>query len=125
MDDSAKPKPLTRDCEIGIAQGIILSLITCGLYNLYWNYTQFRAMNQLLGRQEFDFAQWLLLSLVTCGLYHIYYEYKMGTALQQYLSENGYAVNANLGLVGLLLSCVGMTIVADAIYQHELNRLVA
>ena len=123
MEPTAKPLP--KDCEVGIAKGIILCLVTCGLYNLYWNYLQFRAMNTLLGRHEFDFVKWLLLSLLTCGIYHIYYEYKMGSELQIWLAQNGYEVNPNLGLVGLLLSCIGLTIVADAIYQSEINRLVA
>lgn len=118
------PRPLSQDYEISVAKGIILSLITCGLYNIYWNYTQFRAMNELLGRHEFDFVKWLLLSLITCGIYHVYYEYKMGSELQGYLVANNRAVNPNLGLVGLVLSCLGMTVVADAIYQHELNRLI-
>ena len=33
---------------------ILLSIITCGLYNIYWNYKQFEAMNKLLGREEYD-----------------------------------------------------------------------
>lgn len=118
-------KPLSKDFEVAIALGIILSILTCGLYNIYWNYRQFEAMNRLLGREEYRFVQWLLLSLVTCGLYHIYYEYKMGSDLQDYLKRNGYEINPNLPVIGLCLSCFGLSIVADAIYQHELNRLVA
>ena len=125
MDNSQQPKPLPRDYEMRIAAGIILSLVTCGLYNIYWNYRQFEAMNTLLGRREYDFVKWLLLSIITCGLFHIYYEYKMGSDLQQYLIDKGYQVNPNLGIIGLVLSCFGMTILADAIYQHELNRLTA
>lgn len=123
MNPSAKP--LRRDDEVGIALGIVLSLVTCGLYNIYWNYKQFRAMNALLGREEFSFVMWILLSIVTCGLFHIYYEYKMGAELQAWLKANGYEVTPNLAIVGLVLSCFGMTIVADAVYQHELNRLIA
>jgi len=117
-------QPLTKDFEIGIAVGIILSIVTCGLYNLYWNYKQFQAMNLLLGRHEYDFVKWLLLSIVTCGLFHIYYEYKMGSDLQMYLKQHGHEINPNLPVIGLMLSCFGLTIVADAIYQHELNRLI-
>lgn len=118
-------KPLRRDDEIGIAFGIVMSLLTCGLYNIYWNYRQFKAMNELLGREEFSFVAWLLLSIVTCGLFHIYYEYKMGSELQAWMKANGHDVSPNLALVGLALSCFGLTIIADAVYQHELNRLCA
>ncbi len=116
-------KPLTSEHQIEIATGIILSLITCGLYNIYWNYRQFAAMNALLGREEYKFVPWLLLSLVTCGLYHIYYEYKMGADLFAWLKANGADPNPNLPVLGLVLSCLGLTIIADAVYQHELNKL--
>lgn len=116
-------KPLTSDHRVEIALGIILSLVTCGLYNIYWNYKQFEAMNKLLGREEFKFVPWLLLSIVTCGLYHIYYEYKMGAELYGWLKSQGIDANPNLPVIGLVLSIFGLTIVADAVYQHELNKL--
>lgn len=121
MTDAAKP--LSSEHHIDVAIGIILSVVTCGLYNIYWNYRQMQAMNALLGRQEFDFVKWLLLSIVTCGLYHIYYEYHMGAELQTWLTQNDRPVSPNLALGGLLLSCVGLTVITDAIYQHELNKL--
>ena len=117
-------KPLHPDHHLDIAMGIILSIVTCGLYNIYWNYREFQAMNELLGREEYNFGLWFVLSLVTCGIFHIYYEYKMGSDLYAILKDRGIDANPNLPLIGLLLSIFGMTIVADAIYQHELNRLV-
>lgn len=122
MPDPAKP--LSRRFEVGIALGLILSIVTCGLYNIYWNYLQFEAMNELLGRREYDFVKWLLLSIITCGMYHVYYEYKMGRELQEYLESRGASPNPNLGLVGLFLSFFGLTVLADAVYQHELNKLI-
>lgn len=115
---------LSSEHRIDIATGIILSLVTCGLYNIYWNYRQFLAMNELLGREEYKFVPWILLTMVTCGLYHLYYQYKMGTDLYLWLKEHGREVNPNFGIIGLVLSCLGLTVVADAIYQHEFNKLV-
>ncbi|MEK7388653.1 MAG: DUF4234 domain-containing protein [Elusimicrobiota bacterium] len=114
---------LSPDHRIEIAVGIILSLLTCGLYNLYWNHRQFLAMNALLGREEYKFVPWLLLSVVTCGLYHIYYEYKMGSDLYAWLKDHGREVSPNLPVIGLALACFGLTIITDAVYQHELNKL--
>ncbi|MBI4376844.1 MAG: DUF4234 domain-containing protein [Elusimicrobia bacterium] len=119
-------KPLPREFEMGIALSLILSVITCGLYNVYWNYQQFRAMNHLLSREEYKFWPWAFLALITCGLYHIYTEYRMGADLHLYMKQRGLEeVNPNMAVIGLLLSCLGLWIVADAIYQHELNRLCA
>ena len=116
-------KTLSSEHHIEIAAGIILSLLTCGIYNIYWNYRQFLAMNALLGREEYKFVPWLLLSIITCGLYHIYYEYKMGSDLYSWLKEHDRVVNPNLPVIGLVLSCIGLTVITDAIYQHELNKL--
>lgn len=116
--------PLAKDHELDIALGIILSIITCGFYNIYWNYREFQALNSLLGREEYRFWYWLLLSIVTCGIFHIYYEYKMGSDLYAHMSERGLTVNPNLPVIGLILSIFGLTIVADAVFQHEINKLV-
>lgn len=118
-------KPLSSDYRVEVALGIVLSVVTCGLYNIYWNYVQFKAMNQLLGREEFKFVPWLLLSLITCGLFHIYYEYKQGAELYSWLKSQGLEANPNLPVYGLLLAVFGLSIVSDAIYQRELNKLCA
>ena len=119
----SETQPLSSEHRIEIAAGIILTVITCGLYNIYWNYRQMKAMNALLGREEYQFAMWLILTIVTCGLYHIYYEYKMGSDLFTWLKEHGREVSPNLAITGLLLSCFGLTVIADAVYQHEFNKL--
>ena len=116
-------KPLPPEYRVDIAVGIILSLVTCGMYNVYWNYKQMKALNVLLGREEYDFVKWLILSLITCGLYHVYYEYRMGCDLQEWLAKNNPPGSPNLSAMGLVLSLLGFTVIADAVYQHELNKL--
>ena len=117
--------PLSAEYRIDVALGILFSVLSCGLYNIYWNYRQMEAMNALLGRREYDFVKWLLLTAVTCGLYHIYYEYRMGRDLQSWLSLRGGAASPNLAAVGLALSVFGLTVIADAVYQHEFNKLIS
>lgn len=118
-------KPLTKDFELNIALGIILSIVTCALYNIWWNYRQMEALNRLLGRHEYDFVHWLILTIVTCGLYHLYYEYKMGSDLKQIMHDNGYQANDNLAVIGLVLSILGLPVICDAVYQNEINKLCA
>lgn len=116
-------RPLPGEYYVGIAVGLILSIVTCGLYNVYWQYKQISAMNVLLGRHEFDFLKWLIFSILTCGLYHVYYEYRMAASLQEWLSARGRPVSPNLALICLVLSCLSLTVIADAIIQHDLNKL--
>ena len=49
----------------------------------------------------------------------------MGSDLFNYLKTRGIEVSPNLPVIGLVLSLFGLTIIADAVYQHELNRLCA
>lgn len=104
---------------------LILTLITFGIYNLYWNYKQQEACNQLIGREEFKFLTWLILIIVTFGLYHLYYQYKMGEVIVQIQSDKKLIVNTNLPIVSLVLSLIGLSIVVDIIHQSEINKIVS
>jgi len=74
-----------RDSEHvrGIAASLILTLVTCGLYNLYWQYRQMLATNEMLQTERYRFLPWLGFTLITCGIYHIYHEYRMSTDIAQ------------------------------------------
>lgn len=106
----------------GVAEGIILTLITCGIYNLFWNWHQMETCNELVGRREFDPVRVFLLSLVTCGLYFIYYQYTMGGIIVEIQRVRKTTPYENLPLVSLFVSMVGMSVIVDAIHQHELNK---
>ena len=105
-----------------IVVSLILTIITCGLYNLYWNAKQMKTMNGLLERDELSFWTWLLVSIITCGIFHIYYEYKMGLALVEIQEKYDMRVDNNLPIISLLLSIFGMSVVVDAIHQNEINK---
>ena len=51
---------------------MVLSLVTCGIYQLYWISKSYEELNRGLGREQFNFVKDLLLSVVTCGIYGIY-----------------------------------------------------
>lgn len=108
---------------VNIAVGILLTLVTCGIYGLIWQYKQIRALNAFLGRAEFNFAMWLLLSIVTCGIFGMYYEYKMANGINEVKQAHGRVVDTNLGLICLLLTLFGLGIVSLAIQQSEINDL--
>lgn len=114
--------PIARDEAFSnIATDIVLSLITCGIYNLFWQARQFRALNAFVGREEFRFWTWFFLTLVTCGIYHVYTQYRMGAVITEINRKLGLPPNENLALISLLLSIFGLVLVADAIQQSEIN----
>lgn len=105
-----------------IAEGIILTLITCGIYNIFWNWHQMETCNDLVGRKEFNPGAVFLLSLVTCGLYFIYYQYCMGGVIVEIQRKRAVQAFENLPVLSLLLSLFGLSIIVDSIHQHELNK---
>ncbi|HBA60606.1 MAG TPA: hypothetical protein DCZ92_07270 [Elusimicrobia bacterium] len=105
-----------------IALGIIFTIITCGIYNLFWNWQQMKTCNELLGREEFNPPMVILLSLVTCGLYFIYYQYCMGGVIVEIQRARSVPPFENLPILSLLLSLFGLSIIVDAIHQNELNK---
>ena len=108
---------------VNIAVGILLTLITCGIYGLFWQYKQITALNYFLGRHEYDFWMWFLLSIITCGIFAIYYEYKMAGSINDVKLANSRGVDPNLPLICLFLSIFGLGIVSLAIQQNEINLL--
>jgi hypothetical protein len=108
---------------ISIPLYLVFAILTCGLFNLYWNYRQMGACNGLLKRRQFSFWVWLLLSLVTCGIYHFFYQYQMGAAIVEIQRNYDAIVFDKLPLVSLFATIFGLSIVVDCIHQDELNKV--
>ena len=101
-----------------IVLDIVLTFLTCGLWNLLVQAKQIAAVNALLGERKYNFFSWLLLSLITCFLYHIYHEYRMSKDLAA-LAGNPYS---NMPVLHILLCCVGLSLIVDIIQQSEINE---
>lgn len=111
------------EAQKDIVVSILLCLITCGIYNLFWNAKQMEVVNGLLGREEFSFVKWLLLTLITCGIFHIYYEYLMGEAILELQRKANRHESQTLPPISIMLTIFGFSIAVDAIQQHEINKL--
>ncbi len=114
--------------ERSIATAIILSIVTCGIYEYYWLYCIVKDANELSREQNqfeglTDPGMVILLSLVTCGIYLIYYMYKVSKQLSNLRFANGYKVEDN-SIICLVLSIFGLAMVSVAIIQNTINDAV-
>lgn len=55
---------------------ILLSLITCGAYSVYWLYVTTRELRDGLDQQNLNPTVDVVLSIVTCGLWAIYAHFR-------------------------------------------------
>ena len=66
-----------------IALCVILSLVTCGIYGLYWFVCMTDDTNTVANEEGTSGVMALVLTLVTCGLYGLYWAYKCGDKLDK------------------------------------------
>lgn len=91
---------------------ILLSLVTCGIYGIYWMYV----MNEELrsnGMEGKNFFVVLLLSLVTCGIYYLIYSWRMFQAIDDYTGKS----NGILWFIINILTGLGFYFA-----QHDINN---
>ena len=107
-----------------VAKDVVLSLVTCGLWDIFWQYKQIQTVNLLAGEEVFSFWKWAVLSLITCGLYHFYHEYLMGRAIVQIQHRYGLPPSESLPAVSIILAVISLGIITDALQQKELNFII-
>lgn len=106
-----------------ILSGILLSIITCGIFGLYWQYKQMDTLNAWLERNDYSFWLWFFLTILTCGIFGIFYEYKMACGINEVQHNQGILHDSNLPIVCVLLAIFGIGIASLAIQQYQINKL--
>lgn len=114
-----------KTTQRNIALCIVFSIITCGIYGIYWFIVMTDDANSIAASSDDVTASGgmaFLLTIVTCGIYRLYWAYKMGEKLDNAKTERG--MNSNSGNILYLLLCIfGLDIIAYALMQNDLNQL--
>lgn len=108
--------------ERSIPMCIILSIVTCGLYGLYWFICLVDDTNVAAAEPGRSGGMVLLLSIITCSIYLLFWTYCQGEKLDRAKERHGLPIS-NSGIAYLLLSIFGLSIVAYALMQNELNKM--
>ncbi len=106
-----------------IAVCIILSIVTCGIYGLYWFVCLSDDTNRISGdAYGTSGGMALVLTIITCNIYGIYWAYKQGEKIDRAKMNRGLP-SGNNGVLYLILTLFGFSIIAWALMQNELNNL--
>lgn len=66
----------------------------------------------------------ILLTIITCGIYGIYWCYKQGEKLNEAKMQRGIMIDTSASVIYLVLSIFGLDIIAYALMQSELNKML-
>ena len=100
-----------------IALCIIFSIITCGIYGIYWFICLTNDLNSLTSDDyQTSGGVAFLLTLITCGIYGFYWAYKMGSKVDT------LKPNSNHTILFLVLQIFGLAIVNYCIMQSAINE---
>lgn len=104
--------------SIGVC--ILLSIITFGIYNLYWMYLLVRNTRSIQKNTASCAGE--MLCLIFVPFYSLYWWYTRGENVKQEFNKHNYAATGN-GVVYLILAIFGLSIVSMAIMQSDFNSL--
>ena len=96
---------------------ILLSIVTLGIYGIYWFIVMTDESNALAPKNKTTSGgKAFLLSLVTLGIYGIYWIYKLGNKVGE--MSNG----SDQGVLYVVLSLFGLAIIPYCMAQAEINK---
>ena len=101
-----------------IVVGIILSIVTCGIYAIYWFVKCTDEMNQV-SPDDYTTSGIVafLFTLITCGIYGIYWSYK-------FYKKADYVVESDNYIICFILQIIGFGIASQAITQSAINSYI-
>ena len=100
-----------------VAFAIVFSILTCGIYALYWYVCLTNDTNRLSTHKTAGGIAALFFNILTCGIYSFYWHYMLGKKIGEIEKES------SSGVLYLVLSFFGLGIIAWALAQAALNRI--
>ena len=113
---------VVKEKSIGLC--VVLSLVTCGIYSIYWLYTIAHDLNDICESQNQEKGAEpglvVVLSIVTCGIYLLYYLWKAGKMVSSLTRSNGHHPSDD-SIVLMVLSILQLSLVSYCILQSHIN----
>ena len=101
----------------------LLSLVTCGIYFIVWNFQTTDELRQATGDDGLNPGLDIALTLLTCGIWQIYAHYRNAQKVYQLGQRLGIG-RSDQSVAVLLLGIFGLGLVNLFILQGEYNAVV-
>ena len=113
---------VVKEKSIGLC--VVLSIVTCGIYGIYWLYTIAHDLNDLFESQNQEKGAEpglvVVLGIVTCGIYSLYYLWKAGKMVSSLTRSNGQHPSDD-SIVLMVLALLQLSLVSYCILQSHIN----
>ena len=104
-----------------IVLSVVLSFVTCGIYQIYWFIKMNDEVNALANEPDAPSGIMVFLfTLITCGIYGFFWMYKMGERCDKIKGS----VGGSSGILYLILGILGLSIVSYILIQDSINKAV-
>ena len=103
---------------------VILSIVTLGIYALYW-VAKLTDDAKTLAKDDNSLPSGgvvVLLTIVTCGIYSYYWAYKMGQILYKAGKENNLEDAKDNSVMYLIIEIV-FALINPILMQNEINKM--
>ena len=101
---------------------VILSIITCGIYGIYWFIVMTDDANVISDEQNASGGLAFLYTLLTCGIYSFFWCYKMGKNIYRAQVNRNLPASDN-SVLYVLLQIFGLGIVTYCLIQNDINNM--
>ena len=98
----------------------ILTLLTCGLWNMVVQKAQFEFLNRELKEERYSLFKTSVYCILTLMLYLPFLEYQKARDWERISGEQ----HEMDGILAILLSLFGLHFIFDAILQERINRRI-
>ena len=122
-----QPQPTFFDCGVqarDIAVAVILTIVTCGIYNIYWFIKMVDDVNRVSNDQSaYSGGVTWLLTFVTASIYGWYWFYQAAKKMRYAKQVRNMPTEENTEILYLVLAIFGFGIVDMCLIQSDLNKM--
>lgn len=105
-----------------IALAVVLTLITCGIYGIYWFIVLTNEVGVLSEDHNFTGGKHFLLTLITCGIWGFIWAYQVAKQIETAQMKRGLRPSDN-SIIYILLTLFGFGIIVYALVQSDVNKM--
>lgn len=104
---------------------ILFSILTCGIYGLYWIYATSQDLQSLDNNHDSTSPGLeLVLCIITCGLYTFFWYYKYAKVIYGLQLQKNIQPADDNGILYIILAVFGLSIISVAIMQSSINKTI-